>query len=220
MYQEPANCPLLKKGNTVSAVDIDPNRNGHGKVHLELFDRDGTEVATKIQGWVHGNPSLVPFVQKIIQSPLCFTISKQDQTGNGTEIAHFHFFESMYVKEAKSAHAREYRCNLFPHTLTKEMLYTIKYFQLYDDGYSNCTQFGYDFQRGCNLHKLHPELFIADSTRAERKELEEEKAKLFLVKQKLDLMKAELLRERLELERAKEKHELSQIDLDQYFKKD
>ncbi len=220
MYQEAASCPLLKKGTTVSAIAIDPNRNGHGEVHLDLFDRDGTAVATKLQGWVHGNPWMAPFVQKIIQSPLCFTISKQDQTGNGTEIVHFHFFESMYVKEAKSAHMQTYSCQPNPHALTKEMLYTIKYFQLYDDRDSNCTHFGYDFQRGCNLHKLHPELFIADSTHAERKELEEEKAKLFLVKQKLDLMKAELQRERLEFERAKEKHELSQVDLDKYFKMD
>lgn len=218
MYQEPANCPLLKKGNTVSAVEIYPNRNGHGEVHLELFDRDGTAVASKLQGWVHGNPWMASFIKQIIHSPLCFTVSKRDQTSNGTELVHFHFFESMYVKEGKPSHMREYSCSPFPHALTKEMLYTIKYFQLYDDTDSNCTHFGYDFQRGCKLHKLHPELFVADSTQAERKELEEEKTKLFLVKQKLDLMKADLQRERLEFERAKEKHELDQIDLDKYFK--
>ena len=51
----------------------------------------------------------------------------------------------------------------------------------------------------------------------ERQKIQEERSRLFAVKQKLDLMKRELDMERDEFEKEKRKHEIKNIDLDDYF---
>ena len=51
----------------------------------------------------------------------------------------------------------------------------------------------------------------------ERQKIQEDRARMFAVKQKLDLMKQELQLERDAFEKEKKKHEIKNIDLDDYF---
>ena len=51
----------------------------------------------------------------------------------------------------------------------------------------------------------------------ERQKIQEERTRMFAVKQKLDLMKQELQLERDAFEKEKKKHEIKNIDIDDYF---
>jgi hypothetical protein len=235
MYQEESVLPLLNEGDFVMESEVCPFRR-RGKISLNLFDRDGKSIAKK------AHPSFAKFTERILSSPNCFTCSIKDNGNQGIEIQNFHFFETLYALERKPSHMREFTCYVYDHSLTREMLYTIKHFQLttgsLNYSFGGCPR---NFTLGCNIHKLHPELFNPspveelDKLRIrlnfkesilEKKEIRlndeetkvlEEKKRLLSVKKRLDLMKRELQLERDAFEKEKREHDIKNIDLDDYF---
>lgn len=263
MYQEESVLPLNEDSYVIEPNDSSQCSNC--KISSNLFDRDGTIIAKRLSGWLPHNSSLGTFIDRILLSPTCFSLSVRSYGNQGIDIKNVHFFETLLVIEHKPSHVRDFTCYPHDHSLSHEMLYTIKYFQLTlgnakDECSTMLSHLG-NFGVGYNLHKFRPELFKSQSPEKvifdkktksdklkieldqkeiqtkieinkkiqidlEQKEIQikeqetkllEEKRKLFAVKQKLDLMKQELQLERDEFENEKRKHEIKNIDLDDYF---
>jgi len=227
MYQEESVLPLLNEGDFVMESEVCPFRNRGGKISLNLFDRDGKSIAKK------AHPSFAKFTERILSSPNCFTCSIKDNGNQGIEIQNFHFFETLYALELKPSHMREFTCCVYDHSLSREMLYTIKHFQLttgsLNDSFGGCPK---NFTLGCNIHKLHPELFNPvselDKLRIllnfkesilEKKEirLNEEETKVLEEKKRLLRVKQELQSDRDAFEKEKRSYEIKISILDDYF---
>lgn len=230
------------------------------KISLNLFDRDGKILATKFGNY---SSQYSDFIQRILSSPKCFTLTIASYgVPHGVEAKIYYFFETLYIIQHKSSNISEFGpAQPYDHSLTHEMLYTIKYFQLSLGNWGGAFDNPNPEISGHALHKFRPELFRSQSpekvifdkktksdklkieldqkeiqtkieinkkiqTILEEKEIQikeqetkllEEKRKLFAVKQKLDLMKQELDMERDAFEKEKRKHEIKNIDLDDYF---
>ena len=226
MYQDVSVLPLLNEEPYVMECEMCPNRNGSRKLSLKLFDRNGKDIATKLRGWLTHNSYFGPFIERILLSPNCFTLTTSVCAYNGTHHTNIHFFETLYVVERKPAQQREYGCSPYDHSLTNEMLYTIKYFQLTygsdDEGWNPQK-----FQLGYNIYKLHPDLFTkcdtVDSEQLdklriglENKEIILEKKEIEIIIEKSSMMaeRTKLMEEKRSLFMVKQKLDLMKRELD------
>ncbi len=164
MYQEPAICPLLKENGPI----LSPKVSGTSHpIPLNLFDRDGSALLGRCQkeSWI----------DQVRTNPQCFTIAMSCRGHDGIERVNYHFFKTAYVREYKVSHVKEYSCQGWSHSLSIEMLYTIKHFQLYNGS----ELIGNNFEAGLTIHKLHAHLFEEEKLEKARKKNWEETYDLF-----------------------------------------
>jgi len=130
------------------------------KININLFDRDGKCLAAGFDPG-YARSCHKHFIERILSSPNCFTISIHNYgVPTGVEVIHYHYFETLFVVQYKGCGNGQAfgACQPHDHSLTREILYTMKHFQLslgnWSSGYSPT---GYD------LHRLRPELFKTQS---------------------------------------------------------
>jgi hypothetical protein len=178
----------------------------HPDLDATLFDRNGINLIGKMQTTMGECGECGGIDQSMIDiigsSPYCFTV-KKTVDGCGFPIVMLHFFKHIYVIERRNHQRWEDtrgRVSCFHHTLTMEMLYAIKYFQISVDLY--------DFDKGMKIYKDYPERFD------KRKRLEAQ------IRLEIRLEREALIEERRELERIRsecqrEKMKTESIDLDE-----
>jgi hypothetical protein len=198
------------------------NRPSHDST---LFDSDGeailkgVEDAFKKRNWTQLLQEYDACIKQKYRR--CFHIQTHDSS--------YFFFEQCVVV---TGHTYLYACSdesglrfsIFPHTLSPEVLRTIKHFQL--------SRLG-NLEQGLSTYRLHPEFFHNNSTDfeevcskeyqaihekkkqwvQERQKFAEEKKQWLLVKQKITRMHLDLAKERTLFE----KFRREEVDLDEFL---
>lgn len=176
----------------------------HPDLDATLFDRNGINLIGKMNSTMGECMGGIDqsMIDIIGSSLYCFTVKKTDD--GGYPMVMLHFFKKIYVIERRNAYGRwedtRGRVSCFHHTLTMEMLYAIKYFQISVDLD--------DFDKGMKIYKDYPERFD------KRKRLEAQ------IRLEIGLEREALIEERRELERIRsecqrEKMKTESIDLDE-----
>jgi len=141
----------------------------------------------------------------------CFTMHISRSGGYHVDTIMFYFFPTVIIQESRFNGQYHPTFSIMKHPLSPDMLYTMKHSQLVPE-YGSIRKIIEAYEKKPVFKEISVELEL------EREALMEEKRQLFLVKQKLDGMKRQLLLERAEFEQEKLKQQTDLIDLDDYFK--
>jgi len=164
--------PLLDDGEFILTSEITqtkPLNSEWGscdiKININLFDRDGKSLATKF-GPRSSEYANANFIERILSSPNCFQITiKNYGVPYGCDVKNYYFFETLFLTQHKDSNMSDSDIGPvrpFDHSLTREMLYTIKYFQLHTGNWG-CDGWYFPHVLGHALHKFRPELFKSHS---------------------------------------------------------
>jgi len=185
-------------------VECGPAR--RSKININLFDRDGKCLAARFDPG-YARSCYKHFVERILSAPNCFTISIRNYgVPTGVEVIHYHYFETLFVTQYKcSGNGAEFGpCQPYEHSLTREILYTLKHFQL---SLGNWSSSGYS-PIGYELHRLRPELF---KTKSPEKVNFEEKVKQNQAKFEAKFEETEKVLQKLQVDLQKVKDEESNL---------
>lgn len=131
------------------------------KISITLFDRDGKCLVAGFDP-DRARSCQKHFIERILSSPKCFTMSIRNYgVPTGVEVIHYHYFETLIVTQYKcSGNGAAFGpCQPRDHALTREMLYTMKHFQLSQGNWNS----NWNETTGYDLHRLRPELFKTQS---------------------------------------------------------